>query len=337
MALRLRPEVSSMTANPIARPRISVVVVVYDMAREAPRTLQALAPGYQREISADEYEVVVVDNGSPVPLGEAAVSAFGPTFRYHYIQDASPSPAPAVNAGAALCRGQIIGVLIDGARIATPGLLHFADLAFRMHERPTVAALGWHLGPEPQQRSVAGGYDRQAEDRLLADIGWPDDGYRLFEIASLAGSSSEGCFCPIAESNSIFLARESFLELGGYDEAFDLPGGGLANLDFYNRACARADAPLVILLGEGTFHQLHGGVSTNISGQVPDEPFKTWAAQYEAIRGEPWALPSKQPEYLGAVPTSALPYIAWSAQHRLSMLSASREAQARDPAGQASR
>jgi hypothetical protein len=310
-----------MTAAPTDRPRISIVLVVYDMAREAPRTLRSLAPGYQRDIGAGEYEVIVVDNGSPVPLGEEIVSALGPTFRYHYLDDASPSPAPAVNAGAALGRGEIIGVLIDGARIATPGLLHYADVAFRVHAQPTVAALGWHLGPEPQQRSVSAGYDRQAEDRLLDDIGWPADGYRLFEIASLAGSSSDGCFCPIAESNSIFVTRRVFEELGGYDPAFDVPGGGLVNLDFFNRACARENAPLVILLGEGTFHQLHGGVSTNISGQDPDEPFKTWAAQYEAIRGEPWALPQRRPEYLGAVADPALEHIAWSARHRRSMLS----------------
>ena len=48
-----------MTLNQVRSSRLalSVVVVAYDMARELPRTLRSLAPGYQRGIAADEYEV----------------------------------------------------------------------------------------------------------------------------------------------------------------------------------------------------------------------------------------------------------------------------------------
>ena len=46
------------------KPAVSVVVVVYNMAREAPRTLYSLSAAYQRDISAEDYEVIVVDNGS---------------------------------------------------------------------------------------------------------------------------------------------------------------------------------------------------------------------------------------------------------------------------------
>ena len=52
-------------------PVLSVVVVVHGMARELPRTLQSLAPDYQRGVDAEEYEIGVVDNGSPCPLDEA--------------------------------------------------------------------------------------------------------------------------------------------------------------------------------------------------------------------------------------------------------------------------
>ncbi len=49
-------------------PRVSVVVVAHDMARELPRTLRTLDPRRQVGIDADDYEVVLVDNGSPVPV-----------------------------------------------------------------------------------------------------------------------------------------------------------------------------------------------------------------------------------------------------------------------------
>ena len=45
----------------MAAPRLSIVVAFHDMAREAARTLATLAPGYQRGVAADAYEVIAVD------------------------------------------------------------------------------------------------------------------------------------------------------------------------------------------------------------------------------------------------------------------------------------
>lgn len=81
----------------VRRPALSLVVVVYDMTREAPRTLRSLATPYQRGISPQDYEVIVMDNGSPQPLGADLVRDFGPQFRYHYVDQALKSPASAVN------------------------------------------------------------------------------------------------------------------------------------------------------------------------------------------------------------------------------------------------
>ena len=46
---------------------LSVVVVAHDMARELPRTLRSLSRRYQLGLPADDYEVIVVDNGSADP------------------------------------------------------------------------------------------------------------------------------------------------------------------------------------------------------------------------------------------------------------------------------
>jgi glycosyltransferase involved in cell wall biosynthesis len=303
----------------LRRPKLSVIVVIYDMTREAPRTLHSLSTAYQRSVVEDDYEVIVVDNGSPTPLGGGVVQKFGRHFRYVYIQDASPSPAGAVNAGVNLSHGEYICIAIDGARILTPGLIGTTLRAFRAYEDPTVVTLGWHLGPEPQQRSVKNGYTREIEDTLLSKINWPEDGYRLFEIGCLGGSSKYGCFRPISESNTITVSRDTFDLLGGYETRFDLPGGGLVNLDFFRRACERRGSQLVILPGEGSFHQLHGGASTNIPNDELDTRFKQWTEQYARIRGIPWAMPVQVPEYLGVIPLPALPYIAWSAQQRLDL------------------
>src|SRR5882757_5157879 len=108
------------------KPDVSVVVVVYNIPREAPRTLFSLSAAYQRHIGAIDYEVIVVDNGSNPPLDPQLVAGLEGNFRLIRIDPASPSPAQAVNRGIAEANGELIGVMVDGARIVTPGLIHFA-------------------------------------------------------------------------------------------------------------------------------------------------------------------------------------------------------------------
>src|SRR5207244_3171505 len=103
--------------------------------------------------------------------------------------------------------------------IVTPGVIHFARHGARLHEAAVVTALGWYLGYDFQRRAMQSGYDMAREDALLA-AGWPQEGYRLFEIATLDESSVEGWFQPIAEANALFMRRELWDRLGGMDERF---------------------------------------------------------------------------------------------------------------------
>jgi glycosyltransferase involved in cell wall biosynthesis len=285
-------------------PPLSVVVVAYDMARELPRTLRSLAPGYQRGIAADDYEVVVVDNGSPQPVDETVIAAFPGRIRLERLDPAPPSPARAANLGLARAEGELVGLLIDGARMASPGLLAGARLGARLADRPVVATLAWHLGPGLHMDAAATGHDRDAEDELLATIDWEADGYRLFGVSTLAASSRPGWFAPLGESNALFLPRALWTELGGLDERFVIPGGGRVNHDVYRRACGLDGARLIVLLGEGTFHQTHGGAAT--SGRYAKAEADT---EYEALRGEPFARPGNEALYVGTVPAEARPHL----------------------------
>jgi glycosyltransferase involved in cell wall biosynthesis len=290
------------------KPEVSVVVVVYNIAREAPRTLLSLSSTYQQNIEADEYEVIVIDNGSNPPFDRRILENLSGNFRLIRIDPASPSPAQAVNRGIAEARGEIIGVMIDGARIVTPGLLHFARHGARLYDTAVVATLGWYLGFDFQRWAMQAGYDRSREDALLASIEWPQDGYRLFEVATLDESSVDGWLQPLAESNALFLHRKTWKALGGVEERFDEPSGAYLNLDTYRRAIELPGANLVILLGEATFHQLHGGFATNVPMKRLLENSQRWQSQYWKIRGELFRIlrPKIPPTYLGVLPQPVL-------------------------------
>ncbi len=270
------------------KPTLSIIVVVYNMQREAPKTLYSLSPLYQKRVNESDYEVIVIENGSTSPLNPQNVTGgFGPNFRYFSIEDASPSPAAAINFGVSRCSADNVGIMIDGARIASPGVVHEALKCLMAFPRAIVSTIGFHLGPDFQPRAILNGYNKNVEDQLLSNIKWTSNGYKLFEISSLAGASFGGWLKPIGESNLLFMPKKLYTELGGYDERFDLPGGGVVNKDFYLRAAALPNSEWILLLGEATFHQIHGGVSTGLTMEKLIEEGKLFRQQFEDIRGYP--------------------------------------------------
>jgi hypothetical protein len=280
-------------ARPHPAPKLSVVLVGYNMARELPRTIRSLSPEMQRGIDPCDYEVIVIDNGSTQQADETELRRFLPNLVIHRFANATASPVRAINFGFTLARGDLIGVWIDGARLASPGILATALAASHLHARPMIGTVAFHLGPAVQMESVKHGYDQTVEDALLAQSGWENDGYHLFSISTFAGSSAGGWFKLPAESNALFLRAEHWRALGGWDERFATPGGGLANLDMWSRVCADPDGELIMLLGEATFHQVHGGVATNSL----DPPQELFHEEYVHIRGKPYTLPTRSPLY----------------------------------------
>lgn len=288
-------------------PRLTVVVVAYAMHRELPRTLASLDPRYQRGVTPDGYEVIVVDNGSPEPVDPGALAGFGGSIRLLRIDDAPPSPAHAANVGIRAASAPLVGLIVDGARLASPGLLAGAIEAATLAERPVVTAAAWHLGEVPHMRAAEVGYDQRVEDALLDTVDWRADGYELFSISTFAGSSWRGIFGPMGESSSLFLPSTMWEELGGLDERFALPGGGLVNHDLYRRACTAEGVRLLQLLGEGTFHQYHGGAATSRRFSHAE-----MQADHVAIRGERYRPPEVRPTYLGSVPPTLLVHLETS-------------------------
>lgn len=286
--------------------KLSVILIAYDMAREISRTLQGLARNYQDKAEDLEYEVLLVDNGSPEPLDAATWRHIDVPVRLLRIEDAHPSPVFAVNHALQEATGDIVCLMIDGAHILTPGVFRMALSAFDAFPRAVVAIRYFYLGLKEQPVSIAEGYDKHAEDELLERINWPDDGgYRLFEISTplSIGAVVMNWLNRIFESNCLFLRRDQFLEMGGVEERFDLPGGGFVNADTFKRAVEWPGVTPVQIIGEGCFHQLHGGTTTNDTGKKRDKKLQVYRAQYEEIRGDTNLMADRNFVYMGHMPT----------------------------------
>jgi len=295
--LSTQSDARELRVPPSRAPKLSVVVVGYNMARELPRTIRSLSPAMQRGIDPSDYEVILIDNGSKVPADETELRRLLPNLVIHRITNATVSPVPAINIGLKLARGDLVGVFIDGARMASPGLLAAALAASRLHPRPVIGTIAFHLGSAMQMESVKHGYNQAVEDALLAQSGWEDDGYRLFSISTFARSSTGGWFELPGESNALFLRAEHWRALGGWDERFVTPGGGFVNHDMWSRVCADPDGELIMLLGEATFHQIHGGIATN-NLNPPQEVFRD---EYIRLRGSHYTRPTRTPRYFGTL------------------------------------
>ena len=277
------------------KPKVSIIVISYNMNRELPRTLLSLSVPFQKGITRDEFEVILIDNGSKVPPTASDFSHLDIDLRVVSMDNPTKSPVPAINFGLKQVSGEIIGVYIDGARIASPRLIASARDAITYNQRAFVGSRGRYLGNKFQRVAIVEGYNQQVEDEMLAQSGWESDGYKLFDISVFDESSGPTWFDPVAESNSLFMWRSLWDELGGYTEGFVTPGGGLVNLDTWKRACELPETVPTLLLGEATFHQVHGGVATNGSLDKVQEFY----TEYFSIYGEEFDVPMPAIRFVG--------------------------------------
>ena len=289
--------------------KLSIIVIVYNMQREAMRTIYSLRTVYQQDVAANDYEIIVIDNGSSQPLNPEAVANLGPTIRYHFHETSSISPVEAVNLGVEMAHGDAVAVIVDGARMASPGLVRWSLAALRLNTSAFICALSWHLGPDIQQRSLQQGYNQAREDALLDEANWQENGYQLFAISTIAPSSGVGFLGGFPTECSWFcMPRSVFRSMGGFNPAFQTAGGGMCNHEFRNRVLEHSGLVPTILLGEGVFHQVHGGATTSLP--LDQGPHALYKEEFRQIIGA--NLVNFQPPdvvYLGNITNAARRFV----------------------------
>lgn len=261
---------------------LSLVIASFNMNREIHRTLYSLSKNYQN--FDGEIEIIVVDAGSDTPPKSEEFSYLGENISVISFPCKNPSPVDAINHAIFRVKNDLVGVFIDGARLASPGLLNACSHASLLYENGILTTRNYQLGPELQYKSLDSGYSKEIEDELLESINWKANGYRLFEIATPEHLSSTSE--PILESNAIFMRKHLWGQLGGYEPLFMSAGGGAANPDLLKRACELPETTLVRLDGEATFHQVHHGVTTS-SAATAFINLKRASIEYMKIRGIP--------------------------------------------------
>ncbi len=280
------------------RPKLSIVIVGYNMQSELNRTIISCTAPYQVGVASSDIEVVVVDNGSDVPFRLSKTtndSSLVKVLRF----EAGGSLSHAVNQGVAASSGEAVAVMVDGAHLLSPGVVYWALKALSHASEAVVAFQRFFLGEEQQTDSSQGRFDRTAQDELLERIDWQGDGYGLFDVSVFTGDRSTTWLSELFETNFLVMLRWVFDDLGGADERFNDPAGGLLNLHLFTEATERTGSTYVLIIGEATFHQFHNGTTTNTNRVERDQKVARYKAEYQRIFERPWSASVREPLVLG--------------------------------------
>ncbi|HEX5632504.1 MAG TPA: glycosyltransferase, partial [Gemmatimonadales bacterium] len=224
--------------------RVSVVVPTYNREAFIGRTLRSVLAQ-----TSPAHEVIVVDDGSTDGT-EAVVAAFGAAVRY--VRQPNAGVAAARNHGARLAAGDWLA-FVDSDDLWVPHKLAWQRAALAAApaarwsvtgcdvidlEDAPVAGRGGFEGTFPvfgQERADADAFFARFLARRSADA----DGAT---VAFYEGDAFEALFLGnFGLPSSIVIARDLFLDAGGFDPAFRLA----EETEFFHRIAARA--PAVVL------------------------------------------------------------------------------------------
>ena len=245
---------------------LSFIIAYYNIPRQIERTIISCSPEYQNAPSS-QMEVIIVDNGSQERPPEDLQDKYPHVTKILRTED-KPSPVSALNAAIREAKFSNIALMIDGAHMLSPGIFENARDICYIYDLPVINVPQYLLGFVAQNLASRDVDPFRRESNRLKHLNWPEDGYRLFEYSVYPGENYQRSYFGAIESNCLITTKEVLETCGGFDERFDEPGAGFANLELFSRLIHRTENTYVILPGEGSFHQDHGGTTT---GNTPDE------------------------------------------------------------------
>lgn len=176
-------------------PRISVVIPSYARPTALRRCLTALSA---QTLPREHYEVIVVDDGSPVPLEDVTAACRGP-LDLTLLRQQNAGPGAARNRGAAIARGELL-VFTDDDCLPDPDWL---EAMARQHAATPADLLGGRVVNHDTKNIYA-----ETSQFIL------EGAYRYY-----AAHPGPGQFFA---SNNMAVPAAAFAELGGFDETFQV-------------------------------------------------------------------------------------------------------------------
>lgn len=166
-----------------------------------PASIQSCLDGLRaQDYPGEQFEVIVVDDGAPVPLAPV-VDDVAISLRTRVLRQAAAGPATARNAGARLATGRFLAFTDDDCVPEPDWLRRLAD---SLVERPD---------------ALVGGI----VENLLVDNRYAAATQRLIDFVEAAhGPGSPRRFFTTC---NLAVSRDAFFAAGGFDESFAVPGG----------------------------------------------------------------------------------------------------------------
>ncbi|OFE13768.1 hypothetical protein PHACT_12005 [Pseudohongiella acticola] len=306
-------------------PRLSVVVIAWNMPEALSRTLTTLSAEYQDAIDEADYEIVVVENDSGNNMLTASVQALPGNFRYYLRTESGVSPVAAMAFALEQCRAPFACLILDGAQMLTPGVLAQALCILENENNALVAVPGYHLGQKQQHlvEDLPGLLNWQ--EQMFREEDWQQNGYRLFRHACFSPGNKRGFLQPFMEASALFCKTSHLIEQQCADPRFVASGGGAVNLHILRQLGLCVASHVYVLPGEGSFHQYHGGVTTR-SDEAQSQRVLGFKTQLQEIWQNAFFALRRQPIFFGPVGRHAEPHLAESVRmaenryHRLATL-----------------
>lgn len=181
----------------------SIIIPTYNRPARLKQCLQSIV---QIDYPCDRFEVIVVDDGSNVPLNDA-IAPFYKSLHITLVTQSNAGPATARNRGANIAKGRVLAFTDDDCQPSPDWLTALVDYFFG-HTRATKT--GYIVGGKVLNLLTQNLYSTASQ--LLVDY--------LYTQCN-ADPTDAGFFT----SNNLALLAADFRACGGFNETFPLAAG----------------------------------------------------------------------------------------------------------------